>query len=156
MHPPFDTRRVRHRWSPAALAMAGVLILLAGCGPGSGGSAATSSGAPSASGGSRPSSTAVLTIVSPTPNQQVTGDIVHIALSLTGAKIVQATTTNLRPDEGHVHLYVDNVLVSMNYSLSQDLPVKPGTYAIRAEFVASDHAPFNPRVVTNTVIFTVK
>ena len=47
-------------------------------------------------------------------------------LSLTGATIVPATTTNIQPDQGHVHLYVDNVLVSMNYGLEQDLPVHPG------------------------------
>ena len=67
-----------------------------------------------------------------------------------------ATTTAIRPDEGHVHLYVDNALVSMNYTLTQDLPVHPGTYVIRVEFVAADHAPFSPRVISPDVFFTVK
>ena len=62
----------------------------------------------------------------------------------------------LRPDQGHVHLYVNNVLVSMNYGLVQDLPVHKGTYVLKAEFVASDHAPFNPRVESPAVVFTVK
>ncbi len=155
MHPRASIGRPAGRRAAAVLGLAVILVLLAGCGPGGSGSPTTPPTA-SASGGSRPSSTAVLTIVSPTQNQQVTGDSVHVEFKLTGAKIVQATTTNIRPDEGHVHLYVDNVLVNMNYSLSEDLPVKPGTYAIRAEFVASDHAPFNPRVVTQTIIFTVK
>jgi hypothetical protein len=140
----------------AALIVAAGVLLLAACSPGGAGSSSASAHASAASGGSRPSSTAVLTIVSPTQNEQVTGDSVHVEFMLTGAKIVQTTTTNIRPDEGHVHLYVDNVLVNMNYSLSENLPVKPGTYAIRAEFVASDHAPFNPRVLTKTIVFTVK
>jgi hypothetical protein len=55
-----------------------------------------------------------------------------------------------------VHLYVDNVLVSMNYALEQDMPVHAGTYVLKAEFVASDHAPFSPRVWSNQVLFTVK
>jgi hypothetical protein len=106
--------------------------------------------------GSRPSSPAVVAIVQPTSGVSVTGTTVHVVISLTGAKIVSATTTNVQPDQGHVHLYVDNVLVSMNYGLEQDLPVTPGTYVLKAEFVASDHAPFDPRVWSPEVFFTVK
>jgi hypothetical protein len=104
----------------------------------------------------RPSSPAKITIVTPTAGATVQGATVHVVLSLTGAKIVKQTTTKIRPDEGHVHLYVDNVLVSMNYGLEQDLPVHPGTYVLKAEFVAADHAPFNPRVWSEQTIFTVK
>lgn len=104
----------------------------------------------------RPSSPAVITIDEPTPGETVSGTTVHVVLSLTGARIVTQTTTNIRPDEGHVHLFVDNVLVSMNYGLQQDLPVHPGTYVLKAEFVAADHAPFNPRVVSAQTIFTVR
>jgi uncharacterized lipoprotein YmbA len=103
----------------------------------------------------RPSSPAVITIVQPTAGEAVSGTTVHVVLSLTGAKIVSQTTTNIRPDEGHVHLFVDNVLVSMNYGLEQDLPVHSGTYVLSAEFVAADHAPFNPRVVSAQTIFSV-
>ncbi len=106
--------------------------------------------------GSRPSSPAVLTFVSPTPNEVVNGTSVHVILSLQGATIVPATTTNISPTTGHVHLYVDNALVSMNYQLTQDLPVHPGTYVMYAEFVAADHAPFDPRVKTPEIIFTVQ
>jgi len=104
----------------------------------------------------RPSSPAVITIVEPTAGQTVSGTSVHVVLSLTGAKIVPQTTTKIRPDEGHVHLFVDNVLVSMNYGLEQDLTVHPGTYVLTAEFVAADHAPFSPRVVTPQTIFSVR
>ena len=104
----------------------------------------------------RPSSPAIVTIVQPVSGEAVQGTTVHVVLTLTGARIVTQTSANIRPDEGHLHLYVDNVLVSMNYGLEQDLPVHPGTYVLRAEFVASDHAPFNPRVRSAETIFTVK
>ena len=104
----------------------------------------------------RPSSPAVVTIVQPTAGQTVSGPTVHVVLSLTGATIVPQTSTNIRPDEGHVHLFVDNVLKSMNYGLEQDLELSPGTYVLSAEFVAADHAPFNPRVVSAQTIFTVE
>ena len=74
----------------------------------------------------RPSSPAVITIVQPTAGQTLSGTTVHVVLSLTGAKIVSQTTTHIRPDEGHVHLFVDHVLVSMNYGLEQDLFINPG------------------------------
>lgn len=106
--------------------------------------------------GPRPSSPATVEIVQPASGATVTGTSVHVVLKLNGAQIVTATTTAIRPDQGHVHLYVDNILVSMNYGLEQDLPVKPGTYVLKAEFVASDHAPFNPRVWSAEVFFTVK
>jgi len=112
---------------------------------------------PSAPGslGPRPSSPAKVEVVQPAPNMTVTGTTVHVVLKLTGATIVQETTTNIRPDQGHVHLYVNNVLVSMNYGLEQDIPVQPGSIALKAEFVAADHAPFSPRVWSPDVVFTV-
>ena len=129
-----------------------VAVLIAACGgAGSPGPSALPSGL-----GPRPSSPAIVQIVQPTSGATITGSSVHIVLKLTGAQIVAATTTNIRPDQGHVHLYVDNNLVSMNYGLEQDLPVQPGTYVLKAEFVASDHAPFNPRVWSPEVFFTVK
>lgn len=106
--------------------------------------------------GSRPSSPAIVAIDQPTPNEALTGTSVHVVISLKNATIVPATTTNISPDTGHVHLYVDNVLVSMNYGLTQDVPVHPGTYVLKAEFVAADHAPFDPRVWSDQIAFTVK
>ena len=137
-------------WLAAGL-IAGAALVACG-GPGSSGSARPTSSAI----GSRPSSPAVVRIVEPKTGATVTGSTLHVVLSLENAVIVKQTSTNIRPDQGHVHLYVDNVLVSMNYGLEQDLPVHKGTYVLKAEFVASDHAPFNPRVYSPTVVFSVK
>jgi hypothetical protein len=149
----------------AALTIA-CAVALAGCASGSAGATgvdtASPSPAPSAIASdsttnvTRPSSSAVMTLVSPTQGESVTGGVVHVVVSLTGATIVSATTTNIRPDQGHIHLYVDNNLVSMNYGTQQDLPIAPGTHILHVEFVASDHVPFNPRVISPDVVFTVK
>jgi len=145
-----------HRYHPVAprlFVAAALPVLVAACSqPGT----PTQAAAPSGSLGPRPSSPATVEILQPTANSTVTGTSVHIVLKLTGATIVQQTTTAIKPDEGHVHLYVNNVLVSMNYGLEQDIPVQPGSLVLKAEFVASDHAPFNPRVWSPEVIFTVK
>ncbi len=145
------------RSSRTSLAATLMALIVAACAAPSA-SPPSASAAPSgpAASGSRPSSPAVVTIVQPASGATVSGTSVHVVLTLTGAGIVSATTTNIRPDQGHVHLYVDNVLVSMNYGLEQDLPVHAGTYALKAEFVAADHAPFNPRVWSAEVVFTVK
>jgi hypothetical protein len=86
----------------------------------------------------------------------VTGTTIHVVVAITGAQIVQATSSDIQPDKGHVHLYIDGNLQYMAYTLSQDFPVHPGTYTIKAEFVASDHFPFNPRVYSKQIVFTVK
>ncbi len=69
----------------------------------------------------------------------------HVVVQVTGATVVDDTNEDIRPDQGHVHLYLDNTLWYMQYSLTKDIPVNPGTYVLKAEFVANDHAPFNPR-----------
>lgn len=145
------------RFLSRSLAVALITLIVATCG-GPSATAPPTGAAPSAPGasGNRPSSPAVVTITMPTSGASIAGSTVHVVLSLTGAQIVSATTTNIQPDQGHLHLYVDNVLVSMNYGLEQDLPVHPGTYVLKAEFVAADHAPFNPRVWSPEVFFTVK
>jgi hypothetical protein len=143
---PRPSRPLSRASIAAALALA-----LAACAPGQ----SQSTGVPSSL-GPRPSSPAHVAIVQPTRNSTLTGTTVHVVLKLTGATIVSQTTTAIRPDEGHLHLYVDNLLVSMNYGLEQDITVPAGTHVLKAEFVASDHAPFDPRVWSSETIFTVR
>jgi hypothetical protein len=136
---------------PGRLAVLGIAsLLVAAC---SGEPVATHPGFSSL--GPRPSSPATVAIVEPAQGATVTGESVHVVLELTGATIVPETTTNLRPDQGHLHLYVNNQLVSMNYGLEQDIPVQPGTLVLKAEFVAADHVPFSPRVWSVETVFTV-
>jgi hypothetical protein len=133
---------VRMRRLSLLLPLAAVLLLGA-CGGGS--SSASTTTAPS---GARPSSTAKLSIVSPANGSVVHGSAVRVRLSLSGARIVKATSTVLRPDQGHVHLIMDGKLISMNYGLDDTIPgVPPGHHLLQAEFVANDHAPFDPRVI---------
>lgn len=135
-------------------ALTAAMVALAGCGS----SASTSAGTPShtPSPADRPSSPAVLHIVSPTNGEAITGSTVHVVVSLSGAQVVAATSTHITPTEGHVHLYLDQQLIYMQYKLEQDVPVTPGTYALKAEFVAADHYPFSPRVWSQQLVFTVR
>ena len=127
------------------------VILASGCGSGTG-----ASDSPPSSSVTRPSSTAKLSILSPRNGSAVKGPTVHLELSLEGAQIVKQTSTDLSPDKGHVHVLLDGSLISMNYRLGDDIPaVAPGPHRIEVEFVATDHAPFDPRV-TAVTSFQVK
>jgi hypothetical protein len=97
--------------------------------------------------GARPSSTAQISITSPVDGSTVQGPTVSVSFDLTGAEISQETSTNLVPDKGHVHVFLDDTLAGMNYQLDGTIPdVTPGTHVLRVEFVALDHGPFDPPV----------
>ena len=132
-------------------ALIAVALLASGCGSGG----PTSDPSPPSS-VSRPSSTAKLSILSPKNGSVVQAPTIHLKLSLQGAQIVKQTSTDLSPDKGHVHVLLDGSLISMNYSLGDEIhDVGPGTHRIEVEFVATDHAPFDPRV-TAVTSFQVK
>jgi hypothetical protein len=118
--------RTRRARAAAVLAAATLALTAAACSGGDGGSEApAATTAPAAA--ARPSSPAKLTIMSPR-NGQTVGERAELRLDLDGGKIVNQTTTRVQGDEGHIHLHV--------------------------EFVAADHAPFDPRVL-NQAAFQV-
>jgi hypothetical protein len=146
------------RWTVglrAALGIVGVGLVLATAGCGSSGSGAP----PSTVSGptrERPSSTATVAVRSPKNGQVVGSSTVPLRVSLTGGELVPAASTNLRPDEGHLHVLLDDQLVSMTSGLRENIPdVQAGSHVLRVEFVASDHAPFDPRVIDD-VTFEVE
>jgi hypothetical protein len=105
--------------------------------------------------GERPTTNARIQIVSPTPNQ-VTGPDVTVQVKLIGAREVPEVSGPLNPEEGHIHVSVDGVVVAMAYSESQTLKgLTPGQHSVQVDFVAVDHIPFRNRV-TAAVLFTVQ
>jgi hypothetical protein len=135
-----------------ALAIAGSLVLAA-CG---GGGSESTSPIPTLSTVDRIASTAELTILAPRNGKVVRGSTVDLRVDLEGARIVPQTTTDISPVEGHLHVLLDDILISMTEGLEQSIPdVAPGLHRLTIEFVASDHAPFDPRVVV-VVAFEVR
>ncbi len=141
-----------HRLRAAALAAVVAALAVTACSGGDdGGSAAPTTTAAAVA--DRPSSPAKLVIETPRQGQTVRQDRPELVLGLDGGKIVNQTTTRVQGDEGHIHLYVDGKLVTMNYGLRQRLPrLPPGQHVVQVEFVAADHAPFDPRVLTQAAV----
>jgi len=149
MHP------LPNRPRATCLALAALAVVLLGACSSAGDSTSTPAPAPTSL-AARPTSTAKLTILAPRNGQTLSRQSPKVRLSLAGAKIVSHTTTRIQPDQGHIHLLVDGKLVAMNYGLNEQLPnLTPGQHVVQVEFVAADHAPFEPRVLTQAA-FTVK
>ena len=147
-------RLPRTRRARAAVLLAAAALALYACSGGDGWSAQPAATTVAAA---RPSSPDKLTIETPRNGQTVHQDRPEVRLNLVGAKIVSQTTTHIQGDEGHIHLIVDGRLVNMNYGLSQRLPqLTPGQHVLQVEFVAADHAPFEPRVLTQAAFQVVK
>jgi hypothetical protein len=142
------------RGAVTALGLAVLLLLLAGCA-----ARPQTPAAPQPPGqqpaGPRPKSTAAIAITSPTPGERIAGTTLHVRIQLAGGTIVPQTSLELSPDKGHIHLSLDGKVVSMSYGVDQDVPVAPGAHLLTVEFVATDHFPFNPRVI-KTVTFDVQ
>ena len=99
--------------------------------------------------GPRPASTAALAFAAPAHGQVVDDDEVEVVLDLRGGRIVEGASSDLSADTGHVHLELDGRLVSMTYGLVQVVDLRgagAGSHTLQAEYVAADHAPFDPRV----------
>jgi hypothetical protein len=132
-----------------AIGLGAIAVIAASCGGGG-------SGGPSTTPSVRPSSPATISVVEPKNGAVVHGSTVHLLVAIKGARIVRPTSTHIVPTQGHVHVYLDARLISMNYGLTQTIRgVKPGTHELQVEFVASDHLPWNPRI-RQAVSFTVK
>jgi len=139
----------------AALAAA---LLLAACT----GDAPDPDPTPTATQAERPSSPAELTIVDPEPGAVYPTDDVPVRLELENAEIIEEVSTDLRGDQGHIHLVLDGETVTLLGGLDENLAelveggsLEAGMHILEAEFVAADHGFFLPRVIT-TVTFQVE
>jgi len=142
------------RWVRSAVLLTTLAMTLVACGGSSGSGSKTN-----ATTSKRPTTSAHLQILQPTPNE-VTGPNVTVKVNLTGGTIVPANVTGPPKNgtEGHVHVSVDGKVVQMQYQAEQQIPpLAPGQHNLTAEFVATDHLPFaNRSTVIAAVLFTVQ
>ena len=138
--------------SKARVAICFVVLIIVGLSGCSSGKGSNDAATPSPTTARRPSSNAKIGFVDPHTGSDVSAGTIHIRLELSGASLVSTTSKDLSPDKGHVHLSMDGRLISMTSGLEQDIEAAPGTHLLQAEFVATDHAPFDPRVIATVTI----
>jgi hypothetical protein len=138
----------RRKLGQVAIALAAVFVLLAYAAP------LVVRGVWTAA---RPSATARLEILSPIAGTVFRGDPakVRVELRLVGGKIV-AGSGRAVPNVGHVHAYLDGAPLHLSTDLHEMIGVRPGVHDLLAEFVASDHGPFNPRVRASVTFAVAK
>lgn len=142
--------RATFRLVAASVALTLVASACGGSGGTADGSASPSMphGSVSMTAGARPSTDATLSVVRPKNGETIRGSDVPLKLKLEGGTISTSASTELVPDEGHLHVVLDDRLISMTSDLESVIPdVPPGTHLLKIEFVANDHAPFDPRVI---------
>lgn len=83
------------------------------------------------------------------------GEDLQLEVRLPGGKLVDDTGST-QPNEGHLHLIVDGAtLPNMPTDLQPVIPgryLTPGTHELTVEFVAANHARFDPPVLTTIEI----
>lgn len=97
----------------------------------------------------RIASVAQVQVLAPAPGSAIRGSTMLVELRLDGARIVQTSTTKLRPDQGHMHLAIDGRSMRMDglRGVFDVAWLEPGDHLVSAEFVATDHGAFAPPVV---------
>jgi hypothetical protein len=104
----------------------------------------------------RPHSTAKLKVIEPKPGAVERPGRIEVKLDLIGGRITKVVTTRIKPDVGHIHLRLDGETITLLGSLDQKVSVKKkGPHLLEAEFVAADHGPFDPRILS-AVNFTTR
>jgi hypothetical protein len=70
---------------------------------------------------------------------------IEIRVGLSGARL--ASSTGTASASGHLHVLVDDEIVSMTGALITRVILSPGPHTIEAEYVSASHRPLSPRVV---------
>lgn len=97
----------------------------------------------------RIASTATLAIASPAAGSLITDPMLEFGVRLERATLSRDTTTDLRPDAGHLHVTIDGVLKDRWIDLVDRIDVSdldPGEHLLEVEFAATDHGPFAPPI----------
>ena len=87
---------------------------------------------------------AKVTIAEPRDGAEVEAGKVPVLVALDGGELA----TNPSDTKGaHIHLFVDDKLVNMPYSLDLAVRLDPGEHEVRVEYVDLQHLSFDPPVV---------
>lgn len=96
--------------------------------------------------------TATVSISEPRNGDTVDAGVVPVLVTLEGGELAASASAT---KGGHIHLFVDDQLVNMPYTLNLDVRLKPGEHAIKVEYVDLQHLSYDPPV-TDTIEVTAR
>ncbi len=76
------------------------------------------------------------------------GEPVTIEVQVEGGEIA----TSASDSGGHIHIFVDDSVVSMPNSTSAEVTLEPGEHELRVEYVDFQHASFDPPVAETIAV----
>jgi hypothetical protein len=69
-----------------------------------------------------------------------------VETDITRGELTAATESD-DPTQGHLHVFVDDELISMPATPTQEVELEPGDHTIVVEFTTADHRSFEPRIL---------
>jgi hypothetical protein len=94
----------------------------------------------------RPSTTAVLDVISPAEGQRFGSNAVPVRVSLRGGSLAAPNANKLESGKGHLQISVDRIVVTRASNEVQIVQMPDGSHSVLVEYVAADYLPFCPRV----------
>jgi hypothetical protein len=86
-----------------------------------------------------------VSIASPRDGDTVAAGAVQLEVEVDGGSLTSETQSE-DPTMGHLHIYVDNTLISMPSTETTDVELDSGEHTIAVEFTTADHRSFDPRI----------
>lgn len=90
-----------------------------------------------------------VTLVFVTPKDGDTvpaGEDIEVTVEVQGGELVTDPNSTVEGG-GHLHIFVDDVNVSMPSSATSEIELERGVHTVSVEFVSPDHHAFSPKIV---------
>jgi hypothetical protein len=97
------------------------------------------------------STSARIAILSPADGDTVPAGTVDIKVEIKNGPLAASPSDT---EGGHIHIFVDDQMVSMPYTTDTSVQLDPGEHTITVEYVDTRHMSFQP-IVTDTVTVQV-
>jgi hypothetical protein len=95
------------------------------------------------------STSARIEIVSPADGDTVQSGTVDIVVDISNGVLAKSSSDT---EGGHIHIYVDDEMVSMPYTTDTSVQLEPGQHTITVEYVDTAHMSFAPPVTATVTV----
>jgi hypothetical protein len=91
-------------------------------------------------------------IVSPADGEEVEANqSFEIEADVIGGELTSEQQSD-DPTQGHLHIFLDDKLISMPSVVVQEIELEPGRHTIVVEFTTADHRSYEPRITDRIVV----